>query len=40
MAAFLVLQVRMGKVILGRVPERWRAEVQALLDSDEATPEG
>jgi hypothetical protein len=32
MIDFLALQVRMGKITLEQVPERYRAAVQALLE--------
>lgn len=31
MAKFLVMQIRMGKITIDDVPERFRAEVEALL---------
>lgn len=31
MAAFLAVQVRLGKITLEQVPERFRLEVEALL---------
>lgn len=34
MAKFYVLQIRLGKISLEDVPERWRAEVEELM-SDE-----
>ena len=31
MVKFLVMQIRMGKITIDDVPERFRAEVEALL---------
>jgi hypothetical protein len=33
MAQFLALQIRMGKVTIEQVPDKYRAEVEALLAS-------
>lgn len=33
MAYFLALQVRMGRITLDQVPEQYRAEVEALLNT-------
>ena len=32
MAEFLALQVRLGKLTIEEVPERWREEVKILLE--------
>ena len=32
MIKFLVLQIKMGKITLEQVPEKYRAEVEALLN--------
>ena len=38
MAKFYVIRIRMGKMTLDQVPERWRDEVKKLLE-DEKEPE-
>ena len=35
MAHFLALQVKMGKITIEQVPERYRAEVEAILAPQE-----
>ena len=37
MIDFLALMVKMGRITLGQVPERWRAGVSQLLAEHEAT---
>lgn len=37
MAKFYVLQIRMGSLTLEQVPERWRAQVEALLAGEGGT---
>ena len=34
MAKFYVIRIRMGKMTLDQVPERWREEVNVLLGDD------
>ena len=36
MAQFLAIQVRLGSIALEQVPEKYREEVQAILDSYDA----
>ena len=33
MAKFLAVQVRLGRITIDQVPERWRTEVEALLEA-------
>ena len=33
MAQFLAVQIRLGKITIEQVPEKYRVEVQAILDS-------
>lgn len=35
MARFYAGRIKRGKLSIDEVPERWRAEAQALLDGDE-----
>ena len=34
MIAFLVLQIRLGKITVGDVPDKYRAQVQAIIEGD------
>lgn len=36
MAKFYVIRIRMGKMTLDQVPERWKEEVKKLLDEEKA----
>lgn len=36
MAKFYVIRIRMGKMTLDQVPERWKDEVKKLLDEEKA----
>lgn len=33
MAQFLVVQIRLGRIMIEQVPEKYRAEVEAILNS-------
>ena len=36
MVQFLAMQVRLGRITIEQVPERWREAVRAALDAKEA----